>query len=244
MPKLRIGTSGWSYRHWRDGVFYPPELKRGQELAYYSAVFDCVEINSSFYHTPRETTLETWRRTTPDGFLFAYKGSRSITHQRKLLDVGENVEFMIGRARLLEPKLGPILWQLPPSLAADHSRLEAFLLLLPHDLRHAFEFRHESWFDEATYSLLSASDCALVWSDTPRYPLVKVRTASFVYARLHGHEKLYSSCYSREELIAWAADFSPHLAAGADIYVFFDNDFEGHAPRNALDLRDIMSHEG
>lgn len=241
MPDLRIGTSGWAYDHWRDGVFYPPEVKRGRELAHYCTLFDCVEINSSFYHTPRETTLQRWRDETPQGFLFAYKASRSITHNRKLLDVGEVVEFVLGRARILAPKLGPVLWQFSPRFKLNLDRLADFLKLLPDDMRHAFEFRHESWFCDEVYRLLGRHGACLVWADTPDYPLVKKLTADWVYVRLHGHERLYASRYTRSQLRTWARQLAPHLQAGRDVYVFFDNDAHGYAPANALELKAMMT---
>ncbi len=216
-------------------------MRKGRELEYYCTLFDCVEINSSFYHTPRETALVKWRDSTPDGFLFAYKASRSITHNRKLLNVDEVVEFVLGRARLLEPKLGPILWQFSPRFKVNLERLADFLELLPKDLRHAFEFRHETWFCDEVYELLRRHNACLVWADTPEYPLEKVVTADFLYARLHGHEQLYASCYSRRELRAWARDFKRCLDEGMDVYVFFDNDAAGYAPKNALELKEIMA---
>ncbi|MBC7288649.1 MAG: DUF72 domain-containing protein [Armatimonadetes bacterium] len=239
-PQLRIGTSGWAYDHWRNGVFYPPEVRKGRELEYYCQVFDCVEVNSSFYHTPRESALTKWRDATPATFVFAYKASRSITHNRKLVNVEEMVDFVIGRARALGPKLGPILWQFSPRFAANLDRLAAFLALLPKDLRHGFEFRHPSWFCDDVYELLAGHGACLVWADTPEYPLAKVTTADFIYARLHGHEQLYASCYTRRELKSWARDFQRCLDNGFDVYVFFDNDAFGYAPRNALELRQIM----
>ncbi len=241
MAEVRIGTSGWSYRHWREGAFYPPGLKTGEQLEHYSRVFDCVELNSTFYHTPRDTTLAGWVARTPDGFLFAYKGSRAITHTRRLGDVAELVAFVLGRARLLGGKLGPVLWQLPPAFRCDLDRLAAFLDLLQTDLRHAFEFRHESWFQTETYALLQRHGAALVWADTPAFPLVKRATAPFLYLRLHGHERLYASCYTDDELAAWAAEVRAAVAAGLDCYIFFDNDAEGYAPRNAVTLRDMVA---
>ncbi len=240
-PQVRIGTSGWAYDHWRDGVFYPEDLPKGRELEYYCTVFDTVEINSSFYHTPRETALRKWADIAPRGFLFAYKASRSITHNRKLLNVEEITEFVLSRARLLGRKLGPILWQFSPRFKLALERLEAFLAILPRDLRHGFEFRHESWFCDEVYELLHKHGCALVWADTPSYPLVKEVTADFLYVRLHGHEKLYASCYSRRELKAWAEEIGEWVGKGLDAYVYFDNDAHGYAPLNAHQLREIMA---
>lgn len=240
MAKVWIGTSGWAYRHWRSGVFYPERLKSTDQLAHYATIFDCVELNSTFYHTPRESTVRTWVERTPPGFVFSYKGSRVITHLRRLRDVEEPTRLVMSRATLLGEKLGPILWQFPPGFHCDLDRLAAFLYLLPRGYRYAFEFRHESWFQEDCYRLLRAHNAALVWADTPRYPLVKEITADFVYARLHGHEVLYASCYTEAQLKEWAADFRRALRQGQDVFVFFDNDAEGYAPHNALALREIM----
>ncbi|MCX7597675.1 MAG: DUF72 domain-containing protein [Armatimonadetes bacterium] len=240
MAKAWIGTSGWAYRHWRSGVFYPEDLKGVDQLTHYASVFDCVELNSTFYHTPRETTIRTWVERTPSGFLFAYKGSRVITHLRRLREVEEPTRLVMSRAALLGEKLGPILWQFPPGFHYDPDRLVAFLRLLPPGHRYAFEFRHQSWFQEPCYELLRQHKATLVWADTPRYPLVKEITADFVYARLHGHEVLYASCYTEAQLEEWAADFRHALQQGRDVFVFFDNDAEGYAPHNALALREIL----
>ncbi len=240
MARFWVGTSGWDYRHWRSGVFYPDGLDSAARLRHYATIFDCVELNSTFYHTPREATLHGWRERTPAGFLFAYKGARAITHVRRLAGAEELVERVLARAALLGEKLGPVLWQLPPSSPCDLERLAAFLALLPAGHRYAFEFRHPSWFAPACYALLRAHNAALVWGDTPRYPLVKEATADFVYARLHGHEVLYASGYRPEQLAAWAADFRQALDRQLDVFVFFDNDAQGHAPHDAGALRDLM----
>jgi uncharacterized protein YecE (DUF72 family) len=240
VARVRVGTSGWSYQHWRDGVFYPPDLPRGRELAYYCTIFDCVEINCSFYHTPRESALRAWREQVPRHFRFAYKASRTITHNRKLVQVEESVAFVLGRARLLGQRLGPILWQFPPRLRAQPERLANFLALLPRDLRHAFEFRHPSWFCEEIYALLRSYNACLVWADAPGYPLEWEVTADFVYARLHGHQVLYASLYTLEELKQWAERLAAALQTGRRVWVFFDNDACGYAPRNALQLRELL----
>jgi len=240
MPEVRVGTSGWSYKHWHGGVFYPEDLRRGQELAYYVTVFDTVEVNSSFYHLPRESTLEGWRQKTPEGFLFALKANRYITHRLNLKDAQEPLELFCSRAGLLGEKLGPILLQLAPSFHLDLDRLRSFAALLPGDKRFTFEFRSDTWFCEEVYALLEEHNVALTIADAPRYPCVERATADFVYLRLHGHEKLYASNYSDQQLAEWAEKIRGWRAEGRDVHCYFDNDFHGYAPANAATLRRMV----
>lgn len=240
MAEVRIGTSGWSYKHWHDGVFYPADLKRGQELAYYVTVFDTVEVNSSFYHVPKESTLRGWRERTPQGFVFALKASRYLTHRLKLQDAQEPLELFCSRAELLGDKLGPILFQLPPSFHVDLELLASFVALLPREARFTFEFRSDTWFCDEVYGLLEEHNVALTVADAPRYPYVERATADFVYLRLHGHEKLYASDYSEEQLREWAGKMEAWVAQGRDVYCYFDNDLHGHAPANAATLRQML----
>ncbi len=240
MAERRVGTSGWSYDHWR-GNFYPDELAKGRELEHYATVFDTVELNSSFYHLPKPTTARSWHKRTPPGFLFAVKGSRYISHRLKLTDAGEALQRFADSIKPLAEKSGPILWQLPPGFAYARQRLASFLELKPPEQRWAWEFRHESWFCPEVYELLEAHNCALVWADTPDYPLETVVTADFIYARLHGHEKLYVSNYTDEQLEDWAEKLLVAAGSERDIFVYFDNDAAGHAPRNALTLREILT---
>lgn len=241
MAELRIGTSGWSYKHWHDGVFYPEDLKRRQELAHYVTVFDTVELNSSFYHVPKETTMQGWRQKTPDEFVFALKASRYITHRLKLADAQEPLALFCSRAELLGDKLGPILFQLPPSFHLDLDRLRSFVSLLPEDARFTFEFRSDTWFCGEVYSLFEKHNVALTVADAPRYPCVERATADFVYVRLHGHEKLYASDYSDEQLDEWAKKIRGWMDEGRDVYCYFDNDFHGYAPANAATLREMLA---
>lgn len=241
MPDLRIGTSGWSYDHWRNGVWYPADVKRGRELDYYARHFDTVEINSSFYHLPRETTFRAWADRTPDDFVFAVKASRYITHRLRLKNAAEPLRLVVGRASLLGAKLGPMLFQLSPSTRLDLDRLRHFVRLLPNDRRFTFEFRHPSWFCEDVYELLAGRNVALTIADTPEYPCVPEVTADFVYVRLHGHEALYASNYSPEQLSEWARMISCWRNEGRDVYVYFDNDACGFAPCNALELKRMLA---
>ena len=232
-PPLRIGTSGWVYPPWR-GTFYPAGLPQRRELEYLSRRVNSIEINSSFYSLQRPESYQAWAAQTPDDFVFAVKGGRFITHLKKLRDVHTPLaNFFASGVLALGPKLGPLLWQLPPTLAFDADRLNSFLDLLPrtttaaaalaehHDerlddrawirtdaqrpIRHALEVRHPSYRDPALVELLRAHDVALVVADTAgTWPYLEDVTADFVYVRLHGEAELYVSGYTDESLTAWA----------------------------------------
>ena len=235
---LRIGTSGWSYKHWQ-GLFYPENLPPSGWLEFYAQNFDTVELNSPFYHLPKKKTFENWRRRTPKDFIFSLKGSRFISHILKLNGAREPLQNLLENAGGLKEKLGPVLFQLPPNFSCDLERLEKFLKILPKEQRFTFEFRHESWFCDKVYTLLKKNNLALTISDTPRYPLVFETTADFVYARLHGHAVLYASKYSTAELKEWAKKIKNWLAADLDVYVYFDNDANAHAIQNAKELKEL-----
>ncbi len=237
--RIRIGTSGWAYPHWR-GLFYPPDIRAGQELSWYCESFDSVEVNLSFYRLPLPRLLATWHDTTPADFTFAMKAGRYITHRLKLRQAAEALVNHIRRAVLLRTKLGPTLFQLPPSLRCDTGVLAAFLALLPGPLRFAFEFRHPSWFCDEVYQLLAQHRCALAIADAPDYPIAFEVTAEFVYVRLHGHTALYQSAYSEGELEEWARRAREWASTGRDVYIYFNNDFLARAPRDALRLRAIL----
>jgi uncharacterized protein YecE (DUF72 family) len=243
MARIWIGTSGWSYRHWHGGVFYPEDLKRGTELEFYAQHFDTVEINSSFYHMPQEKTMRGWAQRVPHGFVYSLKASRFITHIQRLQDVDDALALLLTRVRLLGEKLGVLLFQLPPSFHCDVATLQAFVQKLPDDIRTTFEFRHDSWFCDEAYDVLSGRNVALTIADAPRYPCVEHVTADFVYVRLHGHERLYASEYTVEQLQEWAAKARSWLHEGRDVYVYFDNDAMGYAIGNARQLLGILTKE-
>jgi len=237
MGKLYIGTSGWSYRHWR-GIFYPEDLPYGEQLQYYSRHFPTTEVNSSFYHLPRPSTVEKWYRETPSHFLFAVKVSRLITHVKRLTDIEEAWNNFQERVALLKEKLGPLLLQFPPSFRMEeenYQRVEEFLKNRP-DLQLAFEFRHSSWCDPAAYDLLKKYNAAWVIADSSRYPKAKAITADFAYIRMHGPEALFSSSYSEEQLEELAQDISQYMKICREIYVYFNNDVGGCAVQNAKTL--------
>lgn len=237
--KVLVGTSGWSYAHWK-GVFYPPELRPKELLAFYASEFPTVEVNSSFYHMPCETTLEHWASATPDNFRFALKLNRYITHRLRLRQCREPLETFLRLALILGTKLGPLLVQLPPGLKRDLILLQDFLDLLPPDILAAIEFRHTSWYEEETFKLLSAKKRALCVHDLQGSEAPLLATAQFVYVRLHGPQRGYTGSYTQEQLAHWATTISAWLAAGKDVWVYFNNDIGGHAVHNARELRSLL----
>ena len=235
---IRIGCSGWNYQHWRNGVFYPPRLPPRRWLEFYAERFDTVEINMTFYRLPRETAVANWVRESPEGFLFAVKMSRYVTHIKRLRDLPPSLELFYARIRPLvgSPKFGPMLWQLPGTFRRDDERLAYALGLLPPG-RHCFEFRHESWFVDEVYELLRSHGAALVIGDSPRYPFqTHELTADWTYIRFHHGTRGRYSNYSERELGEWAEQIEA-WAARVDVYVYFNNDWNGYAPRNGLWLR-------
>jgi uncharacterized protein YecE (DUF72 family) len=235
---IRVGCSGWNYQHWRNGVFYPPRLPARRWLEYYAEHFDTVEVNSTFYRLPRENAVANWARESPSGFLFAVKMSRYVTHIKRLRDLPPSLELFYSRIRPLveSPKLGPMLWQLPGTFHRDDERLAQALELLPAG-RHCFEFRHESWFVEEVYELLSSHGVALVIGDTPTRPFqAHELTADWTFIRFHHGTRGRHSNYSEGELEEWAQRIEA-WAEQVDVYVYFNNDWNGYAVRNGLWLK-------
>ena len=232
----RVGCSGWNYDHWRDGVFYPARCPASRWLSYYAERFDTVEVNSTFYRLPRRDAVARWAEQTPDGFVFAVKVSRYLTHVKRLRDVAVHLPLLLERIAPLADarKLGPLLWQLPPTFARDDARLSAELAAFPRDLRHAVELRHDSWFVPATFEVLAEHRVALVVAGRPVEP-----TADFTYVRFHGGVRGRRGNYSDAELVEWA-DTLRRPAARGDVYAYFNNDWEGFAPRNASRLRELL----
>jgi len=233
---VRIGCSGWNYTHWRD-VVYPRGLPARRWLDHYATLFDTVEVNTTFYRLPSTTAVGGWAEQTPDGFLFAVKASRYLTHIKRLADMAQGVRRFHERIEpLVEAgKLGPVLWQLPPNFHRNDERLEAALAALRTG-RHAFEFRHPSWFADEVYDLLRTHGVALVIADRPEIRSFQTheRTADFVFLRFHhgGGE----GSYTHRRLGAWARRIEEWRAEG-DVYAYFNNDWAGYAVENALWLR-------
>ena len=233
--KYYIGTSGWVYPHWRE-VFYPPKLPQSKWLEFYTGHFPTVELNNSFYRLPSEQAFAHWRDTSPQGFVYAVKVSRFITHIKRLKDVEEPVATFLSRARHLNEKLGPLLYQLPPNMHRNDERLDSFLSLLPSGLRHVVEFRHQSWLDDGVFDILRRHNVGLCVFDMPGMSCPLVTTADFAYIRFHGSSGLYFSCYSDEELEDWARRISALAKDLEAVYIYFNNDAEGFAVKNAQTL--------
>ncbi len=239
MGNVLIGTSGWSYDHWRSR-FYPPELPREEWLTFYAQAFPTVEINSSFYRLPFEGMVNGWYRRTPDGFVFAAKFSRQATHVQRLRDCEALVQRWMERLSLLEAKLGVVLVQLPPSLDKDLSLLEGFVRLFPEQTRLAVEFRHPSWECEEVYVTLRRLGVAHCTISYPNYPMDWTVTAPFAYVRLHGVTQAYDYCYSSHELRQLAEHIRSISAEVEQVYVYFNNDTNAYAPDNARHLQTLL----
>ncbi len=242
--RLRIGTSGWHYKHWRE-TFYPAKLKAADMLSYYAEHLDTVEINNSFYRLPTADAVRSWVRNTPPGFLFAVKASRYITHNRKLNDPAGSFAKFMDMAEGFGEKLGPILFQLPPKWNVNAERLREFLKALPRGNRYAFEFRHPSWLTEQVYEILHQFNAALCIYEIAGFQSPVKLTADFTYLRLHGPgEKAYQGKYSADTLRRWADEIAKWQVDRCQVYVYFDNDQSGYAVQDAVELTELTSKGG
>jgi len=238
---LRIGCSGWNYASWKDEVYEgkPPRLW----LEHYARLFDTVEVNNTFYRLPNREAVANWERTAPPGFLFTIKASRYLTHIKRLQDLGPGLQRFIERIEplLRSPKLGPLLWQLPPTFRRDDERLAGALAALPREQRHCFEFRHASWFAEPVYELLRAHGAALVIGDRPEVRAFQahVFTATWTLVRFHYGSRGRRGNYSESELRDWAARLR-EWRSEVDVLAYFNNDWEVFAVRNALRLKELL----
>ncbi len=232
---VRIGTSGWVYKDWA-GRFYPPGLKPGEWLGYYAQRFATVEVNATFYRLPPLTMVQGWRAKVPDDFTFVVKGSRYLTHMKRLLDTTTGIERFFERLAPLGDTLAVVLWQLPPTMRADLERLDRFLGALPGRVRHAVEFRHPSWQGDATYALLDRHGALNVNVSGPQLPADVVVTGGCAYVRFHGLAAGYRYNYTDDDLRPWAA----HLRAQSAAFAFFNNDVGGHAIDNAGQLERLV----
>jgi uncharacterized protein YecE (DUF72 family) len=245
-PKAFIGCSGFSYDHWKGGVFYPEGLAQKRMLEYYAGHFDTVELNVTFYRLPADTVFRSWRNRTPEGFRFVCKGSRLITHIKGLKGVGELVGQFMERSAGLEEKRGPTLWQMKPGTAPDLDLLKAFIRTLQKfpGTRHAFEFRHPGWFEGKVYSLLAKAGMTVCRADQPRNLPDPQPDFPFIYVRRHGPEaRAYRGSYSEDQLRKDARDIRTWLKAKKDVYIYFNNDIGGHAPHNALRLKELIQRK-
>jgi uncharacterized protein YecE (DUF72 family) len=248
VPEIRIGCSGWQYKHWK-GVFYPAELSQSRWFEFYSGRFDTVEINNSFYRLPEAATFARWREQAPRQFLYAIKASRFLTHMKKLKDPEAPLERFFANARELGQRAGPVLYQLPPRWPLNLDRLERFLDAVVQQnralretafkgrLRHAVEFREPGWYDDRVYSLLDRHRVALCLHDMQGSASPRLIVGPFVYVRFHGRTK-YAGRYEDSLLDAWAGWLAERASEGLDVFAYFNNDSDGHAPYDAARLRE------
>jgi uncharacterized protein YecE (DUF72 family) len=238
LAELRIGCSGWTYRDW-VGDFYPREVRVKDRFAFYASQFDTAEINGSFYRLPSEAAVAGWREKAPPGFVFAWKVSRFITHNKKLKDCEDSVDLVFGRMAPLGKTAGPALIQLPPQLRRNDERLAGFLKLLPKG-RHTVEFRHPSWYEKPVFDILADHDAALCISDHHDAPAPWELTASWAYVRGHGPGGRYHGRYGQAELSRWREAIAGWRRRGMDVYAYFDNDVKCAAPKDAAALKAMM----
>lgn len=238
---IHVGTSGWHYGDW-TGSFYPEHLSKKDFLAYYAQYFHTVEINNSFYQLPKKETLKAWQQSVPDGFVFAVKASRYITHMKKLKDSEEALSSFLRSIDVLGVKLGPILFQLPPRWRFNSKRFYEFLEILPPGYRYAFEFRDTSWHNPEAYEAMKRFGVAFCIFDLAGYLSQKEITADFIYIRLHGPGDAYRGKYNISTLSGWAGAFSAWANQGKEIYCYFDNDESGYAAQNALRLQEMTTN--
>jgi len=235
-----VGTSGWTYDGWR-GPFYPGEIPKRDWLAWYGSRFATTEVNGSFYRTPSLDAVREWRRCTPANFVFAWKASKFITHWKRLNAACANsIALMETRLKMLGPKAGPVLFQLPANFEADRGRLEQFIKMLPPRRPYAFEFRHRSWYDDAIFELLTNNNVALCLADHYLAPAPWVATARHVYIRGHGPKGRYRDNYPPAILRRWAQRIGAWLAENRGVYVYFDNDHKSAAPADAAHLLGLL----
>jgi uncharacterized protein YecE (DUF72 family) len=236
---IRVGCSGWQYKHWR-GDFYPASGSPARWLEYYASRFDTVEVNNSFYRLPDSHTFEQWRDRVPAGFLYAVKASRYITHMKKLKDPAVSVDLLFSRVECLEDTLGPVLYQLPPRWPLNVERLRSFLATLPRRRTHVIEFRDPSWYVDEVFDALSRGGVSLCLHDMEGSASGLRQVGPCVYFRFHGPAR-YAGTYSAAQLSEPAAWCTTQEKKGAPVYAYFNNDIGGHAPRDAMRFREMIA---
>lgn len=242
MATVSIGCSGFSYNHWR-GNFYPEGLPQKEWFKHYRSVFSTVELNVTFYRTPNVETFTHWYEESEPGFSFAVKGSRFITHVKRLNDVETPLERFFEPAQELKEKMQVVLWQFPPQFRCNVERLEEFLTLLEkHPVRTTLEFRNDSWLTDEVVTLCKSKNVSLCMADWPRFIDEAPVTGDFVYIRRHGMQGSYNGYYSTSELEKDAQRIVKYLKRGLDVFIYFNNDAGGAAPQNAMELRSILQN--
>lgn len=240
MAKFKIGCSGFLYDSWR-GTFYPEDSFPKEWLEFYVSKFNTVELNVTFYRLLKKETFERWHDETPPDFHFSLKGSRLITHIKKLKDVELPLSTFFNITSPLMKKFGVVLWQLPPNFRANLRSLSNFIeLLQPYPMRHAFEFRNKSWINKKVFKILSDANVAVCMADWPEFNNDVPITADFVYIRRHGEAGTYATNYTIEQLKDDANRIKSYLKEGKDVFVYFNNDAYGYAPKNAMELIGIL----
>ena len=243
VSNIHVGCSGWVYKHWR-GILYPEGLPQRRWFERYAEEFDTVEINASFYRVPLGSTFEGWRGKAPPSFRYAVKVNRFVTHMKKLLDCEEEVDRFISLARQLGDKLGPLLYQLPPSLRRNLERLDAFLGRLPGDLEHVVEFRHKSWYDEEVLAALDKHHVGFVTHDMKGLVSPRWASGKAAYVRFHGAGGKYWGRYSDDALLEWTDWVLEQASVGRSVWCYFNNDIHGHAIDDARTLKSMVRQMG
>ena len=237
---MRIGCSGWMYKHWR-GLFYPPDLPVKRWFAHYAAHFDTVEINNSFYRLPKPETFAGWRDQAPPGFCYAVKANRYLTQSKKLNECEEPVARMMASVEALRPALGPVLYQLPPHFKLNLDRLEAFLDIAPRHVANVFEFRQPSWYCDPVFALLERHAASLCVHDMPGSASPRMAVGPVAYVRFHGTMGKYVGRYPDEALDEWAHWVAAQARGGRAVWAYFNNDIHGHAVEDARTLRAMVT---
>lgn len=234
---VRVGCSGWQYKHWR-GDFYPADLPATRWFEHYAKTFDTVEINNSFYRWPAPETFAKWRENAPRGFLYAVKASRFLTHMKKLKDPEEPLARTFESVKALGPRLGPVLYQLPPRWPVNLERFERFVRTLPRTKLQTIEFREPSWYTDDVFAMLRKYKVALCLHDMHGSSTEKIVVGPFIYVRYHFGTQKYGGRYEDWRLDEWADWLAARVAEGLRVFAYFNNDTGGHAPRDAVRLRD------
>jgi uncharacterized protein YecE (DUF72 family) len=240
MMRIRIGCSGWNYRHWR-GRFYPRGLPQKHWFAFYAEHFDTVEINNSFYRLPPAETFGKWRDQAPPDFRYAVKANRFLTQAKKLKDCAEPLARMLAPVRALGDRLGPILYQLPPRFRINLERLESFLRLLPNDVTSVFEFRDRSWYVAETYALLDRYGAAFCVHDMTGFASARIAVGPIAYVRFHGAGGKYWGRYADEALLSWTDWLVAQAREGRPVWAYFNNDIDAHAIDDARTLKAMVA---
>ncbi len=240
--QVRVGTSGWYYDHWSKR-FYPEEVSKKGWFEYYAARFDTVELNNTYYHLPKEKSVERWHDLAPENFLYTVKANRFITHVKKLKDAFESLRNFLDAIEPLKELLGPILYQLPPSLHKDLPRLQDFIAILPPKILPVFEFRHNTWFDDDVFDLLDTSGAAFCIHDLGNCDVPRVITANVIYLRFHDPPGQYRHNYPASILEEWASWVKENRGGAPRLFAYFNNDYNAYAVENAAKLRELLVSE-